>query len=876
MLDETGLIAAQQDLEARTLEAGIARFEERTIREAARVGFDKTRDVQKLIKGATPILAEGIAEWLETTAQAKGRKPTSYQALAELDPAVSALIGTTALFRYLGRGGRITDIVYFIGSRIEIELEGAAIEAEDPKAASRFLKLAEGNITEGVLMERFRRLVEHHEAALNWSTTTKVLVGQTVLNVALVKLKDLFVTTQVRESGKSSFAAIELTNEASEVLVGMQDASALQHLPLLPMVSKPRTWEGMHSGAYYDFRLSRLVPMVRTRSKEHKRLLKEAIADGTMQPVLHALNAIQDTRWAIDTRVLRMVRWVRDGGHRTKKSFPANEQPPLPEKVDPEAWAAMSREERTARSRKRRSIALMRTSIAVDKRTFDQDLGVAEMLAEYEAFYMPHSLDFRGRTYAVPYFNHQRSDHLKGLFRFADGVPLGEHGGEELMIHLANTGDFNKVSKKSFEERIAWVNENASLIMAAARNPEDFYFWWSQADSPFCFLQACFEYNEWAESAFSKDFVSTIPGAADGSCSGLQHYSLITRSESEAYHVNLVTRPDVGDIYRVVADVAVPTLQAAASRDVPADDSKGLLEKLAASTILENGFGRSEVKRNVMTYFYGSARFGMRDQHMKDLMQPLADEVAMGLRESHPYSLLTERVNKETGEVTWAHDGGFSCASVMAGHVFAAVTTVAAKADEAARWIQSVAAILAHESLSMIWRTQTGLPVVQRYSEYTSKMVNLWLYDRGILVPSGTDRVDAEGNALARVQLLIRQAPTTRVDKKTMRNASSPNVIHSMDAAHLHLSVVRAKEVGIEAFSMIHDSFGTHLGNMRRFGQVIREALIECYQEYCPLEELDRYARSVLSEEGQEKLPPLPAKGTLDLQAVREARYAFA
>lgn len=444
------------------------------------------------------------------------------------------------------------------------------------------------------------------------------------------------------------------------------------------------------------------------------------------------------------------------------------------------------------------------------------------------------------------------------------------------MIHLANTGDFDKVSKKSFEERIKWVEDNATMIIATARNPEDFYFWWCQADSPFCFLQACFEYEEWFCTGYSKDFVSTIPGAADGSCSGLQHYSLITRSREEAYHVNLVSRPDVGDIYKVVANEAYPTLKAAAERQVPEGDVKAKLEQTAANVILDNGFGRSEVKRNVMTYFYGSARFGMRDQHMKDLMQPLADEVAMGLRDVHPYSLLTERVNKETGEVTEQLDGGFTCASVMAGHVFGAVTTVAAKADEAARWIQSVAAILAHESKSMIWRTPTGLPVVQRYSEYTSKMVNLWLYDRGIMVPSGNDKVDAEGNTLARVQLLIRQAPTTRVDKKTMRNASSPNVIHSMDAAHLHLSVVRAKEAGIDHFSMIHDSFGTHLGNMRRFGEIIREAMIECYQDYCPLEELDRYARSVLSEEGQEKLPPLPAKGDLDLEEVRNARYAFA
>src|SRR3546814_9084422 len=124
-------------------------------------------------------------------------------------------------------------------------------------------------------------------------------------------------------------------------------------------------------------------------------------------------------------------------------------------------------------------------------------------------------------------------------------------------------------------------------------------------------------------------------------------------------------------------------------------------------------------------------------------------------------------------------------------------------ADEAATWIQTVAGVLAHESQPMVWRTPTGMPVVQRYSEYTSKIVNMWLYDRKVLVPTGTDRVDHEGNTLTRVRLLVREAPTKRINKRKMRSSASPNVIHSMDGSHLQLSVVRAKEEGIHKFAMI-------------------------------------------------------------------------
>ncbi|KMS60444.1 hypothetical protein V474_00575 [Novosphingobium barchaimii LL02] len=269
----------------------------------------------------------------------------------------------------------------------------------------------------------------------------------------------------------------------------------------------------------------------------------------------------------------------------------------------------------------------------VDATTFTNDIAVANELATHEAFYMPHSLDFRGRTYAVPYFNHQRSDHMKALFRFADGVALGPDGGRWLKIHLANCGDFGKMSKKPFDAREAWVDENHDKIIATVMDPEAMVDWWTEADSPFCFLQACFEYTEWYESGFDPEFVSTIAGAADGSCSGLQHYSAITRSEEEAFHVNLLPRPDVGDIYQVTADQAVPTLQAAAAQG-----------DVTSQIILDNGFGRSEVKRNVMTYFYGSARFGMRDQHMADLMRPLGDKVAMGELAAHLYLVISEGV----------------------------------------------------------------------------------------------------------------------------------------------------------------------------------------------------------------------------------------
>ncbi len=258
------LMLAQRVIELETIERGLARYEQRTLSKVQCEGFDKHEEVQKLIRGSVPILAEGIREWHQQAAQAKGRKSTSFTAIDNLDPDVVAAIGITVIFQQLPDGGRIADITAQIGRRMEIELEGEAIKQTSPKEAARFLKAAEGKLSPSLLEARFKALVERHEAALHWSPSTKVLVGQTVLNVALTKLAELFVTSTSITRGKSH-NVVELTDDACEVLVEMEGITTMQHLPLRPMV--------------------------RVRSKEQRVLIREALDAGTMKEVLTALNA---------------------------------------------------------------------------------------------------------------------------------------------------------------------------------------------------------------------------------------------------------------------------------------------------------------------------------------------------------------------------------------------------------------------------------------------------------------------------------------------------------------------------------------------------------------------------------------------------------
>lgn len=871
MLIENTAIQRQHDREIDALIAGAERHNERQLRKAATEGFDKRDDVQKVIRGASRIVADAIAKFVTDATEKKGRPPVALGSLAELEPEEVAVIVLSRTFGAMLKEDAVSSISIAIGAAIQVELEAKAIQNKDPKAAKRFLKLAEGDAKVSTTARRHAKVAEELEVDLGWTNTKRALVGGAVLNILLTSLPGVFGKIIVTDK-RGTVPTIALTVAAVEYLQANADIEQWMHPLYKPMIVQPRPWDRMDTGAYLDYRVSKTVKLVRTFSREHQNLVREAIKDGSMAEELEAINAIQGTRFAIDTRVLDMVKWVREAGHRPDKSFPLAEAPKVPEKMAKEEWDAMAPEARSAQARRRKALIDIRDAVAVDGTVFAGDVHTASVLAQEEAFWLPHNMDFRGRVYSIPHFNPQRSDHIKALFCFADKVAMGEDGGDWLRIHLANCAsvkllDGRKTDKVSFDERIQWAQDNEAMILEVGRNPKDTYETWGDMDSAFCFLQAAMEYAEWADSGYSETWGGRISIALDGSCSGLQHYSAMTRSAEEGYHVNLLPRETPGDIYNVVAGEARPNLEAARDRG-----------ELLETIILEEGFGRGEVKTNVMTYFYGSGQFGMRDQHMKNLIQPIADQVALGEKTANPYSVMTVRKDKKTGEETEALDGGFSVANVLAKYVYAAVVSVAPKADEASRWFQSVAATLAHESHPVIWKTPTGLPVVQRYSEYENKRVNLWLYDREIAVPTGSNKADEEGNVFARIECLIREAPTKRINKKKARSAISPNVVHSLDGSHLKRTAVFAAREGITHFQLIHDSFATHAGNTTRFFQIIREAFVDMYQTYCPFEAVEAYARTVLSEEGLEKLAALekPARGTLDIRSVQDSLYAFA
>jgi DNA-directed RNA polymerase len=562
------------------------------------------------------------------------------------------------------------------------------------------------------------------------------------------------------------------------------------------------------------------------------------------------MNQLQNVPYTINRPVLEVLTQLYEAGERVKKMpralFREKARP-----ADFDRWPTERQQKWERKAKHEAQLIRYKNVIEVPAQRlhFEQTLKTATLLAtEYDRFYIPVNVDFRGRVVPIPTFHYQLADPFRALFKFAEGKPLGQYGCNWLMIHLANCGDFRKVSKKPFSERIKWVEEHRGEILATAWNPMG-STWWRGADTPFQFLAACFEYAEASLLEDPRAYVSHLPIGLDGSNNGLQHYSAIMRSRDESKLVNLLNLEQPQDIYGIVA--------AAVTKAIEKEDGQSA-EKWRA-----HGITRSTVKRCVMTSLYGSEEWGFKDHLMDDLTEPLAEEVLDGKREAHPL---------EIGE-----DGGLTAARYMAKKVAAALGDILTKTDEARQWLRKTVSALTKAGHHIQWKTPIGLPVVLHKEQLDAARMEL-LVPNLKLTPQTKkewDRVAEDGETVldrAQVTLRIEREEHGKLSPYKQRNGIAPNCIHSFDAAHLMLTMEAAANEGIGSVLTVHDSYATHAGDTERFSRLIREQFARMYTNHDPLEEIRRYAEGILSE----PTAPLPTKGDLDLREVEGSSYFFA
>lgn len=854
LLAELGIEPADYErqcaLELEGFSLGIDLYNMRTSKVHNDVNLDNTQLAPEnaLMRTFIESLSTGIASTVRSSIKGGGGLAgKARKFLAQIDPDRLAFLTLRYSLNLKGESELLLASCVRLGRQIERDYEYMQFQSSAPG----YLSKVEENLKSAHL--RHRHKVLQHAAnkvelrdetgkvigkgipPLNWNDEMRFNVGKILLecitsSTPLFRLADAHVKV-ITNSADYGFIAgkkfyLERTDRCCEILEKAHLQLSEMRPLVYPGVIPPKPWHSVYGGGFWTQYKALRSKMIRTRNRK---ALKRADAAGVTR-VAEALNAIGQTKFRINTQVLEVMK------ESAKVGFGGL---PAPDKLrveidghypleEPCPWTdaeikqlKATRSEQWVRWTSNKAAAWDIWHRANSKRiSLLWKLKIAEQFKAEKAIYFYWNLDYRGRVYCFqPYINPQVDDSGKSLLEFADGVALGDSGAKWLMIHGANEFGFDKAT---LEERVAWVKEHHHQILDSAENPLDGQRFWCQADHPFCFLAFCLEYAGYV--AQGNDFVSHLPIQVDGTCSGLQHYSALLADSTGAAAVNLIPSDKKADVYGEVAKVANTLLE----RDL----KKGGDEAQFARAWLQVGVDRSICKRNVMTFCYGATRPGFAQQ-------------------------LIDHVVKKCIRLDGVDQ--FKACNYMAGINWEAVSMVLVKSVQAMQFLQKLAFFTAKQHLDIQWTSPIGLRVTQDYLKTKSKCLDTFW-------------------GSARIQPKI-SVETADKDTAGSRNGIAPNYIHSLDASHLMLTVLACKANGIDAFSLIHDSFGTHAARMETMNQLIRETFIEMYSGDL-LETFVADLREQIPADKSEDFEKLvselkPTKGDLDVCCVRTSPYFF-
>ena len=812
-------------LQAQFEQEMIQRGQERYKRRQQKLSPSQQEIPHQIITQALPKVSETIVRYLKEDEQrsdsGRGRRSEWYEPLVDQDPDTLAYIGLNCCYETVLKQNSLAGCYTQIGGRVELEVWADELKEYDESLFKRLVK----QVTKDHSSERYRMKAARISASKagfkfnKWGRAERVKVASPIVN-AVLEGSDLFEVVTVEENLKTH-RNLTLTKDAEGLIQQrMFDASWAE--PMFgPLVVPPKPWTSFETGAYQDEMLSAMVPMVRKSTAEQRRAIKRDFEKDAEPLYVKAINALQATPLRINKRVLDVLDYCVSEKLRFSQ-FPELEPPVFPKL--PDDFEDLPENKQRQLRRDQKGWHVKRRESVANLVVMNDDLRTAYAMAEFDRFYLPWSFDFRGRMYPVSHFNYHRDDHVKALFEFARGKPVAEEDRGWLAIHLANVGDFQKISKKSLDDRIQWVLDNDQWLRLVNDNPIGTFDLWTQADKPFQFLAAVFAY-------YSDDPVCHLPISLDGTNSGVQHYALALRSSKDGHMVNLLPDDECQDVYQTVADQVI--------RDLTEDASD------EAKRWLEFGISRSTVKRNVMTYGYSSVERGFGDQIMEDLMQPLQKDVNYGTIVEHPFG---DHLEQER------------YARFLAKFTYQAVQKVISSVAQGMAFLQSYADALAREGRSVRWTTPSGFPAIQRYTKPDVKRVRVFLYDREAKMPKQS-RLTLHGRGL-------------RYDTRKARAGIAPNFVHALDSAHMQLSICHGLDQGIEDFFMIHDSFGTNVADTWAFYHNIRHAIVDMYEDNCVLGNFEIECRNRLANPDMD-LASVPEKGDLDVRAVLESEYCF-
>lgn len=882
-LDE--LIEQQVRIELDMFDEGASRFTRNNQRHIDADSSSDTNWNRRLISSLIEPMASGIRAYKdyynkpnpETGKKRAGRPTKGLHLIKGMQEEQVAYIAIKLIFDAMGSNKIDANwLVTTIGRRIEDQQRFDILEMSAPKYIAKIKEsLAKRNSANydhqhKVMVSSEKKLVERDTEGLlerwaSWPEEDCKHVGALLINIFEQAVRfdgQPVIRKQVQGAGKSMTARIVPTEAITEWIEEYKEALGVLSPAYSPCVIPPRDWTSPTEGGYHTDKVAMTLPLVKVRNKRHLRKLTRK----QMPEVYAAVNSLQRVRWAISERVLATANELVALG--LPYALPSREPSDWRERFTcpvPEYLADMKGEALTAALSPAQQEAFKEWK-AIARQSYEAEqervaavrevvstLGQANDYVKYPAIHFVYTLDFRGRVYcSSSRVSPQGGDLQKALIRFADGMALGVSGEYWFKVHGANEWGWDK---KPMDERAQLVStpEFTEMCKDIADDPVTFNDW-IHADKPWQFLNWCFEYADFLrhlEAGYAaEDFVSYIPCAMDGSCSGIQHYSAMLRDEvgGEAVNLTINTTGKPNDIYGSVCKIVLEKLNGIASGKI---HYTGKLDAVMATDIAKEWLrlnpNRSLTKKPVMTLPYGSTQMTCRE-HVSAWLKDLQKEENKMAKAEGREPMTVHAFGEKESSMPLQHAETF-----MSSLVWESIGEVVVAARVAMRYIKAITSAVAKSNHVLEWTTPTGFVVRQEIYETSDRRINTQLM--------GATK-------------FIKQEKTDKINYHRMVNSCAPNFVHSLDASHLTKATNSFVDGGISSIAVIHDSFGTHAGNTDKLRESLRASMVQMYSEH------DVIGKFLVEVESKTLLDlshiEIPMAGNLNLADINQSIYAFA
>jgi len=631
--------------------------------------------------------------------------------------------------------------------------------------------------------------------------TFKTIIGVNLINAVISSGCNIFEIRKINEF-RNTTKVLVITEDAFKIIGKAKERNTLFSVTYKPMIAPPVDWTSLYdNGGYYTPNNLTFI-----RNQRSLRYLENNFPDIDLSRIYDVINHIQKTKWRINHYILDVVEQIIDDSMvdpSTPKGNPSfygkipymdslNVYDLIPKEQYGEVGEDGRHKNRDDYKRwfKDKETQLKKLEAIRSKRImFLLALNIAQEYRDVDEMYFTYNTDFRGRLYPIQQIlNPQSTGAVKSFLEFSEGQHLDSNGFYWLKIHIANTYGLDKAS---YNDRIKWVDEHSEELIECAVDPFYNLKFWNQADEPLMFLASAKAYAD-----ASNGFKVYLPINLDATCSGLQLYAGLLKDENGAKVVNVIDKGTGGtsdkpaDVY---TDVAVqvekyleegkhPTQFTFTTRDGVNKTESTITE----ANDLQGNVTRKLTKRNVMTVPYSVTKRGMYDQ-----VRELLDEM------------------EDNEEVFWKGDK-WIVARLLVELNKKAIDSVIKGASTGQDFVKSIIHDYYEEETEkpLVWTTPYyHFPVVQ-WKTKTSK-----------------ERIKTVLGSLA-----VRK-PTNKINKQQQYNGIAPNLIHSLDATLMYLTVEKLRQKGVNSFMLIHDSFGVPANDVDFLNDAVRESFVELFKE---------------------------------------------